>query len=129
MRVSLGFLLADHIGGALVGLATAAAVHALVVLESDVALAMVIGMGVGMVVHMVVGLLLSPLIGFYQMMVIAGFVGMYGGMFFGMRDAMQMVSWSHTLVVGVAFGVVVTGVVTFYHWALTRAARNGGGEQ
>ena len=59
MRASLGFLLADHVGGAFIGLATAAGVHALVVPESDVALAMVLGMGIGGLMHVVLGLMLD----------------------------------------------------------------------
>jgi len=123
MRVSLGFVLADHVAGALIGVATAAAVHAVVMPDSDVALAMVLGTMLGSVVHVVLGLILSPFIGLYQVMVVASFVGMYGGMLFAMRDAMQSVSWGHVLVVGAAFGVVAAAFVTFYNWALTRAAR------
>ena len=117
------FALGDYAAGGMVGGVTAAGVRAVVDPTWDVALAMVVGMGIGMLCHLVVGLMLSPALGFFHVMVPAGVIGMYGGMLFGMRDAMQAVTSAHALAVGVVFGVVVSAVVQFYGFALARPPR------
>jgi hypothetical protein len=47
---------------------------------------------------------------------------MYGGMLFGIRDSMQAASWSRTLAVAVALGVLVVAAVQLYD----RVLRAGG---
>jgi hypothetical protein len=118
--MSFGFTIGDYCAGAVTGAATAVAVHAVVGPNTDMVLAMVIGMVLGMIVHLVIGLLLSPLLGLLHLMVPGGLIGMYGGMFFAMRDTMQHASAtpSRSLVVGAVFGVVVTAAVRLYDRAL-----------
>ena len=112
------FTIGDYIGGALIGLLTAAAVHAVVDLDMDMVVAMLLGMGVGTVVHLGVGLLLTPVLGGFQAMIPGSLIGMYGGMIFGMRDSMQDVSAGHAGLVGVIFGLIVVGALRLYDRAL-----------
>ena len=114
------FLLGDYLAGAVIGAVTAGAVRSLMAPGFDLALAMLAGIGLGTLVHLVVGLLLSPLLGMFHVMVPGGLIGMYGGMLFAMRDAMQPVSLAHAIVVGMTFGVVMTALVHFYDRALAR---------
>lgn len=119
----LAFALGDYAAGALVGAATAGGVRTVIDPQWDIALAMLVGMDIGMLCHLVVGLMLSPALGFFHVMVPAGVIGMYGGMLFGMHDAMQPVTPAHALAVGSAFGVIVSALVQFYGFALARPAR------
>ena len=116
------FLLGDYVAGAVVGAATAVAVRSLVAPGFDLALAMLAGIGLGTLVHLVVGLMLSPLLGLFHVMVPGSLIGMYGGMLFAMRDAMQPVSLAHAIVVGMTFGIVMTALVHFYDRALVARA-------
>lgn len=119
----LAFALGDYLGGGVLGAATAVGVRAFVDPTWDVALAMLVGTGIGMICHLAVGLVLSPALGFFHVMVPASLIGMYGGMLFGMRDAMQLVTLSHALVVGATFGTIVTAIVQFYDLALSVGGR------
>lgn len=114
------FAAGDYFGGALVGAATAAAVRGVVSPHLDMVLAMLVGTVVGMVVHLAIGLAVSPLLGLFHCMVPGGLIGMYGGMLFAMRDAMQHHPGSlrRALLVGVIFGVAVTAAVRLYDRAL-----------
>jgi large-conductance mechanosensitive channel len=107
----------------LVGGATAAAVRAVVDPGADMALAMLVGMALGMVVHLPIALLLSPLLGPFHTMVPGSLIGMYGGMLFAMRDTMQHApgGLSDAIVMGIAFGCIVTAGVQLYD----RAVRGG----
>jgi hypothetical protein len=110
------FQIGDYCGGAACGGLTAVAVRAVVTPEWDMVVAMLMGMVVGMVVHIVVGLALSPLLGMLHVMVPGSLIGMYGGMFFAMRDTMQAHAGSRgsVIVVGIAFGLAVNGAVHLY---------------
>ncbi len=110
------FVLGDYAAGALVGGATAAAIHVSISPDLDMVVAMLLGMGIGMLVHLAIGLLLSPLLGMFYVMIPGSLIGMYGGMFFAMRDTMQHPAGtaSHAVVVGVAFGLIVTAGVRLY---------------
>jgi len=113
------FTLGDHAAGAAVGAATAAAVRGVVCHDTDMVVAMLLGMAIGMLVHLVVGVAVSPLLGAFHVMVPGSLIGMYGGMLFAMRDTMQHAgSTSNAILVGVAFGVVVTAGVQLYDRAL-----------
>ena len=112
------FVVGDYLAGGLTGAAIALVVHCIIPNGFDLALAMVLGMGVGTVTHLVLGMLLSPLLGMFHVMAPGSLIGMYGGMLFAMRDAMQPVSLAHALLVGVTFGVVLTAFVRFYDRAL-----------
>jgi hypothetical protein len=114
------FAAGDYLVGALVGAATAAGVRAVVSPDLDMVLAMLIGTAVGMVVHQAIGLAASPLLGVFHCMVPGGLIGMYGGMLFAMRDAMQHHPGSlrRALVVGIIFGAAVTAAVRLYDRAL-----------
>ena len=79
---------------------------------------MVLGIGLGTVTHLILGLLLSPLLGMFHVMVPGSLIGMYGGMLFAMRDAMQPVSLVQALLVGATFGIVLTALVHAYDRAL-----------
>jgi hypothetical protein len=48
-------------------------------------------------------------IGMFQVMLAGSLIGMYGGMLFAMRDAMQPASWTQTVVVAIVFGALVVG--------------------
>lgn len=122
------FILGDYVGGGIVGALTAAAVHVLLPPEVDLALAMLLGMAVGMLVHIVAGLVLSPLLGFFHVMVPAGFIGMYGGMFFAMRDVMERVSLGYAIRAGAIFGLMVMAGVHLYDRALVGPVSLRGGK-
>lgn len=109
------FIAGDCAGGAVVGIATAAAVRAVITPGSDMVAAMMLGMVVGTLVHAVVGMALSPLLGMFETMVPAMFIGMYGGMFFAMRDAMHAVPLDTALIVGAVFGAAVALGVHFWN--------------
>jgi hypothetical protein len=115
---SLLFILGDYTAGALTGAATAAVVRAVVWPGFDLALAMLLGVGVGTLTHLAVGTLLSPLLGMFHVMVPGSLIGMYGGMLFAMRDAMQAVSATQAIGVGVLFGIILTATVRLYDRAL-----------
>ena len=112
------FVVGDYLAGGLTGAAIALAVHGVVPRGFDLALAMVLGVGLGTVTHFILGMLLSPLLGMFHVMVPGSLIGMYGGMLFAMRDAMQPVSLVQALLVGVTFGVVMTALVHAYDRAL-----------
>ena len=61
---ALLFMLGDYTAGILTGAATAAVVRAIVWPGFDLALAMLLGVGVGTVTHLAVGTLLSPVLGY-----------------------------------------------------------------
>ena len=115
---SLLFSLGDYAAGALTGAVTAAVVRAIVWPGFDLALAMLLGIGIGTLAHLAVGALLSPLLGMFHVMVPGSLIGMYGGMLFAMRDAMQAVSSTHAIGVGALFGIIVTATVRLYDRAL-----------
>lgn len=118
---SLLFVLGDYAAGVLTGAATATVVRAVVWPGFDLALAMLLGVGIGTFTHLAVATLLSPLLGVFHVMVPGSLIGMYGGMLFAMRDAMQPVSSTHAIGVGVLFGVVLTATVRLYDRALRGA--------
>ncbi len=118
---ALVFAIGDAIGGALTGGATAAAVGAVVAPDMDMVLAMMLGMAVGMLVHLPFILVLTPVLGAFHVMVPGSIIGMYGGMFFAMRDTMQgdhASSFGHVVMVGAWFGIAVTAVIHVYDQAL-----------
>ena len=119
---TLMFALGDYAAGGATGAATALAVHAVIGPHVDLSLAMLLGMAVGMVVHVPIGLLFSPMLGMFHVMVPGTLIGMYGGMMFAMRDAMQHGQAAHTVGVGVVFGVLVTAGVHLYDRTLTGGA-------
>ncbi len=114
------FAIGDYVCGALVGGTTAAAVRGWVGPETDMVVAMVLGMGIGIIVHLAIGLLLTPLLGMFHAMIPGSLIGMYGGMMFAMRDSMQEHAGSleHAVVVGVGFGVLMIAAVQLYDRAL-----------
>lgn len=112
------FILGDYVGGILTGAATAAVVRAFVWPGFDLALAMLIGVGLGTFAHLAVGTFLSPVLGMFHVMVPGSLIGMYGGMLFAMRDAMQAVSTTHAIGVGVLFGAMLTATARLYDRAL-----------
>lgn len=112
------FGIGDILAGALIGAVTALGVRAFVSLGMDMVLAMLLGMGIGMVVHLVLGFALSPILGMFQIMIPASLIGMYGGMLFGMRDAMAVGSLEQEVLVGALFGVVVVIGVKIYDLTL-----------
>lgn len=116
---ALLFAAGDYVAAGLMGTVTAAAVRLLINPGFDLALAMLLGAGIGTLVHLVIGALVSPLLGFFHVMVPASLIGMYGGMLFAMRDAMQPGSLGHAVAVGAAFGLIVMAIVQFYDYALT----------
>lgn len=62
--------------------------------------AMIVGMAIGMAIHRVLGLIRAPLIGMFNAMIPASLIGMYGGMFFGMRDSLAAGSRTLAAAVG-----------------------------
>ena len=113
----LAFRLGDYLAGILTGVLTALAVRAIVGPNWDMVMAMLAGMAVGMGVHLSVLVLLVPLLGAFEVMIPGGIIGMYGGMLFGMRDAMQhnVISLSQALAVGGFFGFVVVFVIRWWN--------------
>jgi hypothetical protein len=130
------FIVGDYLNGALIGALTAVAVKTLVGPETDMVLAMLMGMGVGMVVHIAIGLFATPVLGMFHAMVPGSLIGMYGGMMFAMRDSMQAhaaSSFAHAAIVGAIFGLAVIAAVQLYNRAVcgpvvTRVAGVGRGE-
>lgn len=112
------FVIGDYVAGGITGAATAAAVRAVVGSGLDLALAMLLGVGVGMLVHLPFSLALSPLLGAFHVMVPGSLIGMYGGMLFAMRDVMQPGPIGPAVGAGIAFGVLVTAGVQLYDRAL-----------
>lgn len=110
----LAFALGEYAVGAASAAGTAAAIHAVVSPGWDVVLAMLAGMLLGSLVHVVSGVLFAPLVGMFQVMSWSTLVGMYGGMLFGMRDAMQPAGWSQVLLVGALFGICAVAAVQTY---------------
>lgn len=110
------FTLGDLFAGMLVGAATALGVRAAVWPGMDMVLAMLVGTAIGMAIHLVLGLILAPLLGMFETMMPASVIGMYGGMFFGMRDSMAAGSRTTraAAIVGVIFGLVVVLGVKLY---------------
>ncbi len=82
--------------------------------------AMLMGMAAGMAVHLALAVLLSPVLGSFHVMVPGSLIGMYGGMLFAMRDTMQHPSGTttHAIMVGVAFGLIVTAGIRLYDRAV-----------
>lgn len=115
---ALLFAAGDYVAAGLMGTVTAAAVWVIVGTGFDLALAMVLGVGIGTLVHLAIGLLLSPVLGFFHVMVPGSLIGMYGGMLFAMRDAMQPVSLGQAVAVGAVFGAIVMVITQFYDHAL-----------
>ncbi len=62
------FTIGDYIAGASIGALTALGARGVVRQETDMVLAMLVGMGLGMVIHLVIGLVLSPLLGAFHTM-------------------------------------------------------------
>lgn len=120
MKREMWFAAGDYVAGGLTGATTALAVRAVVSPHLDMVLAMLIGTAAGTVVHLAIGLLTSPILGLFHCMIPGGLTGMYGGMLFAMRDAMQEHAGSvgHAVMVGVLFGAVVTAGVRLYDRAL-----------
>ncbi len=113
------FLIGDHAAGALIGALTAAAVHAAVYQDMDMVIAVLLGVAIGMVVHVLAGVLLGPLLGAFYIMLPGGLIGMYGGMLFAMREAMQArVPLQQSIGIGALFGAVVIAAVHLYDRAL-----------
>jgi hypothetical protein len=114
------FTIGDYLAGALVGVATALAVRLVIWPGADMVIAMMIGMGLGTIVHLVIGLLLTPCLGMFETMMPTSLIGMYGGMFFAMRDSMMAGSPTvgACLAVGAIFGAVVTLGMKIYNKAL-----------
>lgn len=108
-RISFFFRVGDYLAGALTGALTAVAVRAIVGLQWDMVVAMLVGMTAGMGVHLMLLLVLVPLLGDFEVMMPGALIGMYGGMLFGMRDSMQQAYISHgmALAVGVLWGLLV----------------------
>ncbi len=110
------FTIADYLAGIVVGALTAVGVGTIVRPGTDMVLGMIVGMIVGMIIHVIAGFALAPLIGMFEAMVPAAVIGMYGGMFFGMRDAMGAGSTTVTsnLAVGALFGGIVVAGISYY---------------
>ncbi len=110
------FVIGDYAAGMLIGVATALGVRAIVWPGMDMVIAMMLGMAIGMVIHIVLAFAFAPLLGMFQTMFPAAIIGMYGGMFFGMRDSMA--AGSRTLgaaaAVGALFGAIVVLSVKIY---------------
>jgi len=122
------FTIGDFLAGMIVGATTAFGVRMVVWPGMDMVIAMMLGMGLGMIVHIVLGLILAPAIGMFEVMIPTSLIGMYGGMFFAMRDSMA--AGSRTLVaalaVGAAFGAIVVAGVHFYDQTLRGAVVDTG---
>lgn len=114
------FAVGDYLSGAVIGVATAAAVRAIISPGLDMAVSMVAGMLIGTAVHLLISVLMVPLLGLFHCMVPGALIGMYGGMLFAMRDAMQHLPGSigRSILVGLLFGLAVTGAVRVYDRAL-----------
>jgi hypothetical protein len=125
-RIQTLFIVGDHCAGAAVGAVTAAAVRGVVHHDTDMVIAMLLGMAAGMVVHVALGLLFGPVLGFFPVMMPGGVIGMYGGMLFAMRDTMQHPgTMGSAILVGALFGLFVTAALELYGRALKSAATEG----
>lgn len=115
------FAVGDYLAGALTGATTAAAVRAIISPEFDMVVSMAVGMLVGTAVHLLISIALVPLLGLFHCMVPGALIGMYGGMLFAMRDAMQHVpaSFGGALLIGLIFGLAVTAGMRIYDRALS----------
>jgi hypothetical protein len=82
------FVIGDYLAGMTVGALTALAVRMVVASGMDMVVAMLIGMALGMAVHITIGLLFAPIVGKFKAMIQACVIGIYGGVFFGMGQAM-----------------------------------------
>jgi len=122
------FTIGDYVAGMFIGALTALSVRAAVWPGMDMVIAMLLGMGIGMVIHLVLGLVLSPWLGMFETMMPASVIGMYGGMFFGMRDSMAAGSPTLTAaaIVGMLFGALVVLGVKIYNRALRGAVVDTG---
>jgi hypothetical protein len=116
------YLLGEYVAGVATAVLTALPIHALVDPDWDMVVAMIAGTLLGSAAHLLVLALLGPLVGLFHVMAPGALIGMYGGMLFGMRDSMQAASWSRTLAVAVALGVLVVAAVQLYD----RVLRAGG---
>jgi hypothetical protein len=114
--------LGDYVAGSATAVLVGIAVHGLVDPTWDVVVAVLVGSAVGMAVHFVVLLALGSLVGLFQVMIPGSLIGMYGGMLFGMRDAMQRASWSRVVIVSLVFGILVVALCQTYDWALRAAS-------
>ncbi len=122
------FTLGDLLAGMLVGTVTALGVRAIVWPGMDMVLAMLLGTAIGMVIHLVLGLLLAPLLGMFETMMPASVIGMYGGMFFAMRDSMEAGSRTTgaAAMVGGGVGLVVVLGLKLYDSMLRGAVVDDG---
>lgn len=111
----------DYAAGALTAVATAAGVHAVVAPGWDMVLAMLTGAAIGTSAHLAAMALCGPLLGMFQVMVPGSLIGMYGGMLFGMRDAMQGGTWGRVLAIASLFGLAVVAGVRLYDRVLRTA--------
>lgn len=104
------FAFGDLAASILVGTCTASLVQVFIGPSWDMALAMVAGMAIGTGVHLVAWLLLMPALGAIEAGTAPGLAGMYGGMYFAMRESMDNVPMGsgHTraLLVGAVFGIL-----------------------
>jgi hypothetical protein len=114
------FALGDLLAGMLMGALTALGVRAAVWPGMDMVLAMLLGSVIGMAIHLVFGLLLAPLLGMFETMIPASVIGMYGGMFFGMRDSMAAGSRTTraAALVGAVLGLLVVLALKLYNHIL-----------
>jgi hypothetical protein len=110
------FTFGDLFAGMLVGAVTALGVRVAVWPGMDMVLGMLLGAAIGMAIHFVLGLLLAPALGMFETMVPGSVIGMYGGMFFGMRDSMAAGSRTTraAVLVGAALGLVVVVALKLY---------------
>jgi len=113
-RRALLYLLGEYVAGVATAVLTALPIHALVDRDWDMVVAMIAGTILGSAAHLLVLALLGPVVGLFHVMAPGALIGMYGGMLFGMRDSMQAASWSRTLAVAVALGVLVVAAVQLY---------------
>ena len=114
----VAYALGDYAAGVATAIAAAVPVHAVVDPGMDVVVAMLLGTLLGTLAHLLVLGVTVPLVGSFQAMAPGGLIGMYGGMLFGMRDAMQVASWPHVVVVAVLFGLAVVAALRLYDRAL-----------
>ena len=122
------FMIGDYLAGMIIGVVTALGVRAAVWPGMDMVIAMLLGMGIGMVLHLVLAFAFAPLLGMFQTMFPAAIIGMYGGMFFGMRDSMAAGSSTLTAAaaVGALFGAVAVFGVKIYDRSLRGAVVDTG---
>jgi hypothetical protein len=115
--------LGDYTAGAVTAIVAAVPIHAIVEPGWDVVAAMLLGTAIGTLVHFAILALVGPLVGLFQVMAPGGLIGMYGGMFFAMRDSMQAASWPRVILVAALFGVTVVAGVSLYDRALRSNAK------